>query len=148
MKMFKVDIQQLSLLIPQWIGSTKSLVIHTLVFIFSFSLYFFNIDFNTVMLILTTAVSLEAIYLSIFILMSGNVQIAAIKDIQENVEDIQENVEDIQEDVKEIQEDVEEIQENVEEIQDEEEYDKILESIENALKVLTEEVVLLKNRKK
>jgi peptidoglycan hydrolase CwlO-like protein len=139
--MFKVDIQKISLLIPLWIGSTKSLVIHTLLFIFSFSLYFFNIDFNTVMLILTTAVSLEAIYLSIFILMSGNVQIAAIKDIQENVEDIQE-------DVKEIQEDVEDIQENVEEIQDEEEYDKILESIEKALKTLTEEVVILKNRKK
>lgn len=139
--MFKVDIQKISLLIPLWIGSTKSLVIHTLLFIFSFSLSLFNIDFNTVMLILTTAVSLEAIYLSIFILMSGNVQIAAIKDIQENVEDIQE-------DVKEIQEDVEDIQENVEEIQDEEEYDKILESIETALKTLTDEVVLLKNRKK
>ena len=138
---FNVDIQKISLLIPLWIGSTKSLVIHTLFFIFPFSLYFFNIDFNTVMLILTTAVSLEAIYLSIFILMSGNIQIAAIKDIQENVEDIQE-------DVKEIQEDVEDIQENVEEIQDEEEYDKILESIEKALKTLTEEVVILKNRKK
>jgi len=48
---------------------------------------------------------LEAIYLSIFIQMSVNIQAQKLQTLQENVEDIQEDVEDIQEDVQEIQED-------------------------------------------
>ena len=75
------------------------------------------------LLVLTTVVSLEAIYLAIFIQFSVNRQAASLKGVEEDVESIQEDgeelgehVEGIKEDVAEIQEDVVEIQENVEEI--------------------------------
>lgn len=125
----------------RWIGSTQSLVVHTIIFITAFVLPVAGVmTFEDMLLVLTTVVSLEAIYLSIFIQMSVNKNTADIEeiqedveviqhdveeiqedveDIQENVEDIQEGVEDIQENVEEIQEDVEEIQENVEDIQEE-----------------------------
>jgi uncharacterized pyridoxal phosphate-containing UPF0001 family protein len=88
-----------------WIGSLQSLIIHTVLFSGSFLLYFLGIDFTKILLTLTTIVSLEAIYLSIFIQMSVNSQAQKIQTLQENVEDIQENVEDIQENVEELQED-------------------------------------------
>lgn len=81
------------------------------------------------LLVLTTLVSLEAIYLSIFIQMSVNKNTADIEVIQEDVEDIQEYVEDIQEDIEGIQEDVEDIQEDVEDIQ--EDVEEIQEHVED-----------------
>ncbi len=103
----------------RWIGSTSSLIFHTIVFVGAFSLPIFGVDFETVLLVLTTIVSLEAIYLAIFIQMSVNKNTADIEEIQEDVEDIQEDVEDIQEDVAEIEKDVDEIQEDIEEIEEE-----------------------------
>ena len=58
--------------ITKWIGSPSSLVVHSLFFIVSLSFVFAGIATNTVLLILTTIVSLEAIYLSIFIQMTVN----------------------------------------------------------------------------
>ncbi len=115
-----------------WIGSIPSLVFHTVFFIVCFTLPLLNIvDFDHMLLVLTTVVSLEAIYLAIFIQMSVNRSSEHIEDlrddveeIQEDIEEIQEDIEEIQEDVEEIQEDVEEIQEDVEEISDEEEEDE------------------------
>ena len=78
----------------RWIGSISSLIFHTIV-------------------------SLEAIYLAIFIQMSVNKNTADIEEIQEDVDEIQEDVEEIQEDVAEIEKDVDEIQEDVEDIQEE-----------------------------
>ncbi len=74
--------------------------------------------FEQMLLLLTTIVSLEAIYLSIFIQMSINFAAEDIEEIQEDVEDIQEDVEEIQEDVEDIQEDVDEMSEDVEEMQE------------------------------
>ena len=54
------------------------------------------------MLILTTVVSLEAIYLSIFIQLTINRQSRQIEEVSEDVEELSENVEDISEDVEEI----------------------------------------------
>lgn len=101
----------------KWIGSTSSLFVHTIFFISAFSLPFFGVSFEKVLLILTTAVSLEAIYLAIFIQMSVNKNTKDIEIIQEDVEEIQEDVEEIEKDVDEIQKDVDEIQEDVDEIQ-------------------------------
>lgn len=58
----------------KWVGSISSLVIHTLLFALNFSLYFFGVAFDTVLLILTTVVSIEAIYLAIFMQISINQQ--------------------------------------------------------------------------
>lgn len=46
-------------------GTPTSLVIHTIAFAAILSLYFFGVDFDTVLLILTTLLSIEAIYLGI-----------------------------------------------------------------------------------
>jgi len=103
--------------ITQWIGSRSSLIIHTAFFVFMISLSEI-IDFNKAMLVLTTIVSLEAIYLSIFIQMTVNKHSEGLNEVSEDIDEIQDNIDDIQEDVDEIQKDVDEIQEDVEEIQE------------------------------
>jgi uncharacterized membrane protein len=143
------------------IGSTESLLIHTILFIGSFLLYFFGIPFDKILLVVTTIVSLEAIYLSIFIQMSVNRQARKlhavardVEDIQEDVDEIQKDVDEIQEDVDEIQKDVDEIQEDVEEIQEEDENEEkdekkdeeILSRIEDTMGKLIEEVIELKKQ--
>ena len=67
------------------------------------------VDFEEMLLVLTTIVSLEAIYLSIFIQMSVNKSNKHIEVIKEDVNEIQ-NIDEIQEDIDEIQEDIDEIQ--------------------------------------
>jgi uncharacterized protein YlxW (UPF0749 family) len=105
----------------KWLGSTSSLIFHTILFIVAASLPFFGIPFDVVLLVVllvvTTAVSLEAIYMNIFIQMAVNKNTADIEEIQEDVDEIQEDIEEIGEDVDEIQKDVDEIQEDVEGIE-------------------------------
>ncbi|MBX4198352.1 hypothetical protein KW782_03400 [Candidatus Parcubacteria bacterium] len=103
----------------QWMGSIPSLIVHTLFFIGSFSLIFLGFDLQSVLLILTTAVSLEAIYLSLFIQMTVNRQAESIEDVAEDIDEIQEDIDEIQEDVDEIQEDVVGISVDVDEIREE-----------------------------
>lgn len=108
-----------------WIGSTSSLVFHTLLFITSFLLPLFKVvDFEEMLLVLTTIVSLEAIYLSIFIQMSVNKSNKHIEVIKEDVNEIQEDIDEIQEDIDEIQVDIDEIQEDIDEIADDEDEDE------------------------
>lgn len=108
-----------------WIGSTSSLVFHTLLFITSFLLPLFKVvDFEEMLLVLTTIVSLEAIYLSIFIQMSVNKSNKHIEVIKEDVNEIQEDIDEIQEDIDEIQEDIDGIQEDIDEIADDEDEDE------------------------
>jgi len=108
-----------------WIGSTSSLVFHTLLFITSFLLPLFKVvEFEEMLLVLTTIVSLEAIYLSIFIQMSVNKSNKHIEVIKEDVNEIQEDIDEIQEDIDEIQEDIDEIQEDIDQIADDEDEDE------------------------
>ncbi|WDT67458.1 coiled-coil domain-containing protein [Cloacibacterium sp. TD35] len=108
-----------------WIGSTASLVFHTILFIVSFLLPLFKVvEFEEMLLVLTTIVSLEAIYLSIFIQMSVNKSNKHIEVIKEDVNEIQEDIDEIQEDIDEIQEDIDEIQEDIDEIADDEDEDE------------------------
>jgi SAM-dependent methyltransferase len=55
-------------------------------------------DKNTILLVLTTIVSLEAIYLSIFIQMSVNLHSKKLQSVASEVEELQKGVEDIQDD--------------------------------------------------
>ena len=96
--------------LTRWIGSPQSLIVHTIFFVGIFSLHFFDFSSSDILLILTTLVSLEAIYLSIFIQMTVNRHGEELEEVSEDIEEIQEDVEEIQENVDEIQEDVEEIQ--------------------------------------
>lgn len=101
------------------IGSIASIIVHTLIFAGVLLLGVLELTtWDTVLLVLTTAVSLEAIYLAIFIQMSVNQNTQSLKAVEEDVDEIQEDVEEIQEDVDEIQKDVDEIQEDVDEIQE------------------------------
>ncbi|EKD52961.1 MAG: hypothetical protein ACD_61C00188G0004 [uncultured bacterium] len=83
------------------IGTNTSIVIHTLLFIGIFSLRFFGQSTEQILLILTTAVSLEAIYLAIFIQMTVNRTTESLAGVEEDIDDIQEDIDDIQEDVSE-----------------------------------------------
>ncbi len=163
-------LERASILATRWVGSTASLLIHTALFIASFSLYFYGVQIDKILLVVTTLVSLEAIYLSIFIQMSVNRQAKRLHAVARDVEEIQEDVDEIQKDVDEIQEDVEgiekdvdeiqkdvdEIQEDVDEINEEDEEeekeekkdDEIMKRIEDSLGKLIEEVIELKKQNK
>ncbi|MFA5986377.1 MAG: hypothetical protein WC819_03455 [Parcubacteria group bacterium] len=141
------------------IGSTTSLIIHSIFFVGIFALQWLNFTFDQIMLILTTVVSLEAIYLAIFIQMTVNRHASELADISEDVEDISEDVEEISKDIDDIQEDVEDISEDVEEIGEEMEKDdekddakhnssqQRINHIESILKELLAEVRELKDKK-
>lgn len=144
----------------QHIGSLPSLVVHTILFIGIFSLQWVGFSFDQIMLILTTAVSLEAIYLSIFIQMTVNHQAHKLKEVSRDVEDISEDVEEISKDIDDIQEDVEEIGEDVddlgEELEKEDEKSALkhqhdqekIYHIEGILKELLQEIRELEDKKK
>lgn len=133
----KIKLEKTADKATRWIGSTKSLIVHTIIFAAAFSLPLFGVGFDRVLLVLTTILSLEAIYLAIFIQMSVNKNTKDIEIIQEDVEEIQEDVDEIQKDVDEIQEDVEEIEKDVDEIQ--EDIEEIEEDSNEDLKVETKE---------
>ncbi len=99
-----------------WIGSKSSLLIHTLLFGVCIALGWLGVDMQKILLILTTAVSLEAIYLSILIQYSVNQQAHTIKSVAKDIEEVTEDVDELSEDVEEISKDVDEISEDVEEI--------------------------------
>jgi uncharacterized protein YoxC len=127
----------------KWIGSPNSLFVHTIFFLIMIILAFSDVGFDKVMLVLTTIVSLEAIYLSIFIQMTVNKHSEELEEVSEDIDEIQEDVDEIQKDVDEIQKDVDEIQEDVEDI--EEDKPKIIfEKIEKNLQDLMVEISELK----
>jgi low affinity Fe/Cu permease len=83
-----------------WIGSTASLIFHTFFFGGMIALRWFGVRVDEILLILTTIVSLEAIYISIFIQRSVNKQSArldmAIKEIIHNVsENLEEPLDEV-----------------------------------------------------
>ena len=99
--------------LTKWTGSIPSLIVHTILFGGAFALGFFHVaPWDSVLLVLTTLVSLEAIYLSLLIQMTVNRHSESLKEVGEDVEEIQEDIEEITEDVEGIQEDVEEMTED------------------------------------
>ncbi len=131
-------IYKLSLKTTRAIGSPKSIVIHTILFVGIFCLMFFGVSFSDVLLILTTIVSLEAIYLAILIQMTLNINTQHLHSVSKDVEEIQEDVEEIQEDVEDIQEDIDEIQEGVEEMS---------ETIEDTQQQIEEKIIIPPKKK-
>lgn len=122
--MQKKGLAQTAFAVTQWVGSPASIVIHTVLFVLSFLAAAMGwVSFDRMLLVLTTIVSLEAIYLAIFIQMTLNFTNEVVEDIGEDVEEMQEDIDEIQEDVDEIQEDVDELQEDVEEMSEDERED-------------------------
>src|SRR3989344_3054627 len=148
-------IQKAALAITHWIGSPVSIVIHTLLFLICFAAAWNGyIALNQMLLILTTIVSLEAIYLSIFIQMTINYTTEAVEEVAEDVGEIQEDIGEIQEDVDELQEEVEDISEDVEEMSEEDnageaqeaEQKKTLTDIQNDLRKLMQDIEKLQQK--
>ena len=147
MNKFKELLEKYSMKITGGIGSVPSLVIHTLFFIGIFTLALLDVSFDKIMLVLTTIVSLEAIYLSIFIQLTINRTTAQLHAVEKDIEEISEDIEEIQEDVEDIQEDVEDIQEDETEEEKKDREDKaLLSNIENQLMTIVREIEELKKK--
>jgi methyl-accepting chemotaxis protein len=118
----------------------------------------FGFSLDQILLVLTTAVSLEAIYLAIFIQMTVNRQETRLHEVGEDIDEIHEDVEElgkdideIQEDLGEISEDVDDISKDVDELSEEEDGEAAdrerLQKIEESLKALVAELAELRTRK-
>lgn len=144
-----------------WIGSPASLVLHTLAFIGFFTVSILKwVPWDLMLLVLTTIVSLEAIYLAIFIQMTVNRQSQSLKEVEEEVGDIQENIEELGENVEELGENVEDLKEDVEDIQEDigeigedtaddirdKKQDEMLESLTNDVRAILKSLESLKTR--
>lgn len=162
------DLEKTALAITRAVGSPISIIVHTILFAAAFVAAFLGyVSFDRMLLVLTTIVSLEAIYLAIFIQMTINYQGEDLAEVQEDIDEIQEDVEEISEDIDEIQEDVDELQEDVEEISEDveemveeeeseeqaeerrkSEQKETLDTIQKNLRKLLEDVERLKSGKK
>ena len=129
-----------------YIGTSASIVIHTLLFIGIFALKLFKVPTEEILLVLTTAVSLEAIYLAIFIQMTVNRTTLSLAGVEEDIDDIQEDVDDIQEDVDSLETNIKEISEDY--IGDSVEISmvNVLKDMELRLKDLQKDISVLKKR--
>ncbi len=85
-------LEKISYKFTKWVGTPYSLIVHTAFFIGVFILRHFGFGANDLMLFLTTVVSLEAIYLAIFIQMTVNRTTESLEEVEEDIEDIQEGV--------------------------------------------------------
>jgi len=76
------------------IGTQRSLVVHTFVFAGIFLLYFFGVSIDHILLLLTTCLSIEAIYLAIFIQITVNKTTQSLEQVEDDIDDIQEDVQE------------------------------------------------------
>ncbi len=121
------ELENISEKLTNWIGTPLSIVVHTIFFVGIFVLKIFGIKIDDILLVLTTVVSLEAIYLSIFIQMSVNKTSKRLRGVEKDIDEIQEDVEDLSED------------------EDDDEMIQTIKDIQNKLNTLHKEVIV--NRK-
>lgn len=161
-------LEELAIKATFWIGTPASIVVHTILFIISFALYFVGVPLDEILLVVTTIVSLEAIYLALFIQLSVNKNTQSLEEVEEDIEEIAEDVEGIEGDVeglegnfkrmrqnmKELEEDIEEISEDVDKIADEDaseeelihlQSNKSLKNIEKEILTLSTGILALKD---
>lgn len=129
------NLEQLSEKLTMWLGTPTSIVIHTLLFVGIFSMKFLGYSTDQILLVLTTAVSLEAIYLSIFIQMSVNKTKVTIAEVEKDIDDIQEDVQDISEDIEDINEDISDDDD------DDDEMIRTIKDIEKRIVILHKEII-------
>jgi peptidoglycan hydrolase CwlO-like protein len=129
--------RQTALALTRWIGSPQSVAVHTVAFVASFGVVTLGVlSFDRMLLVLTTLVSLEAIYLSLFIQMTVNYQAASLEEVEQDIDEIQEDIDEIQEDVGEL----------AEEIVEEEQQNLTLEQIHQGLQKLIQDVERLQQK--
>lgn len=87
-------LEKVSFNLVKWVGTPYSIIFHTLVFMAIPALGFFGVDLRILLLIFTTWLSIEAIYLAIFIQMSVNRNTESLEEVEEDIESIQEDVDE------------------------------------------------------
>lgn len=92
-------IETLALSASNAFGSIWSVLVHTIIFVGAFIFIATGADLAKVLLVLTTFVSLEAIYLSIFIEMSSNKQTKTLERVEKDMDAIVNDVEEMKKDV-------------------------------------------------
>lgn len=107
------QLENVALRITEGVGTPISIVIHTVIFVLAFFAYFFGVSLEIVLLVMTTFLSIEAIYLSLFIQFSVNMTKESLEDVEENIDEIQEDVEGLEGGFGEIAEDVEGLEGNI-----------------------------------
>lgn len=122
-------LEDISFKIVSWVGTPYSVLIHTLFFICIPLLTLFGLDLRYILLIFTTWLSIEAIYLAIFIQMTVNRNTESLEEVEEDLEAFGEDIENIQDDVN-----------------DEEEAHKILLNIGTELKHIQQDLNSLKKK--
>jgi len=137
--------------ITWWIGSPSSIVLHTLFFLIMLSLAIFGVNTTNMLLVLTTIVSLEAIYLSIFIQYTVNQQARVITEVAEDIGEVTEDVDEISKDVDEISEDVDELSVDIDALQADAEKENVSDTetyarMERQIGVILAEITTLKNK--
>ena len=122
----RLSAERISDAITDMLGSTASVIAHSLLFVAIFALHWLDVGIDEILLILTTAVSLEAIYLSIFIQRSTNRQGAriesAVDEIRRNTEEAlvrlaaltKQEIDDVQGAVEDIEKTIEEVGQRIE----------------------------------
>lgn len=123
------------------VGTPTSILIHTIFFIGIFSLKFFGITTDQILLVLTTLVSLEAIYLAIFIQMTVNRNTQSLAGVEADIDDLQKDFDALEDDIEEIQ--VEEDENEDRDLQSK----QALENIETKLQKLLSDIEAIKNSK-
>lgn len=140
------ELEKLSFQITSLIGTPMSVIIHTVIFGSFISLVFFGIGLNLVLLILTTLLSVEAIYLALFIQITVNRNTKSLEEVEEDIEEIQEDVEGLEDDVEDISEEIEDIQaEDVKDDMSDAEAKISLKNIEDDLDKLVNDIASLKS---
>lgn len=81
--------------VTDWVGTPASVVAHTACFISVFGLYFVGYSIESIFLGLTTILSLEAIYLALFIQMTVNRHQTRLKDVESDIDEILEDTESL-----------------------------------------------------
>ena len=144
----KTRIDHLTNKLTAWIGTTSSILAHSVFFIGIFALKLFGVPLDTIMLILTTAVSLEAIYLAIFIQMTVNRHTESLEEVEDDIEEIQEDFRDLEDNVEGLSEGIDKIQEEESEEQAGEAKTQLaLGKIERDLQKLVSDIEQLKKLK-
>ena len=112
------QLEGLAIRTTELIGTPISIIVHTFLFAMAFLFYFVGVHFETILLVLTTVLSLEAIYLSLFIQLSVNKNTQSLEEVEEDIEEIQEDVEGLDKEFDEIQEDVEGLEGNIKKLRE------------------------------
>lgn len=96
----KPTTERLAESITGWIGTPQSIIVHTFFFLGIFALTLFGLHLDDVLLALTTLLSIEAIYLALFIQMTVNKTTESLEDVEEDIDDIEKDIDTIQKDEK------------------------------------------------